>query len=82
MKIRRPNIKYLCEDLLNEIKGFKYQIAPKVLLSKFKENAEREFASVYSNSITKTVIGPEDSTDRSFQEIFNRIDNWVSEGSC
>ena len=37
------------------------------MLNKYKENAERKFASAYS--ITKTVIGPEDSIDRSFQEV-------------
>ena len=40
-----------------------------------------EFAPVYFNSTTKTVIGPEDGLDKSFQKIFNRIDNWISEGS-
>ena len=69
------------KDLLTEIKGFKYQTTLKVLLSKYKENTEREFAPVYFNSTTKTVIGPKDSLDRSFQEIFNRIVNWISEKS-
>ena len=69
------------KDLLTEIKGFKYQTTLKILLSKYKENTEREFAPVYFNSTTKTVIGPKDSLDRSFQEIFNRIVNWISEKS-
>ena len=41
---------------------------------------ERKFALVYFDSTTKTVIGPKDSLDKSFQEIFNRIDKWISEG--
>ena len=69
------------KDLLNEIKGFKYQITLKILLSKYKENTDREFAPVYFNSTTKTVIGPKYGLDKSFQETFNRIDNWISEGS-
>ena len=28
-----------------------------------------------------TVIGLEDSLDKYFQEIFNRINHWISEGS-
>ena len=68
------------KDLLAEIKGSKYQITLKVLLSKFKENTEREFAPVYYNSATKTVIGFQGSLDKSFQEIFNSTDNWISEG--
>ena len=53
----------------------------KALLSKYKENSEKEFAPVYVNSTTQTGIGFEDSLERSFQEIFNRIDNWISVGS-
>ena len=71
----RPSIKDLFEDLLNEVKGFKYQITLKVLLSKYKENAEREFAPVYFNSTTKIVIGFEDSLDisRKFFDIFKKL---------
>ena len=69
------------KDLLNKIKGFKYQITLKVLLSKCKENTDIEFAPVYFNSITNTVIGPADNIDQPCQEVFYRIDNWISEGS-
>ena len=51
------------------------------MLSKCKENAERKFATVYFNSTTKTEIGPKDILDRSFQDAFNWIDNWISERS-
>ena len=43
-------------DLLNEAKGFTYQITVKVLLKKYKLNGETEFAPVSFNSVTKTVI--------------------------
>ena len=43
-------------DLLNETKGFKYQITLKVMLKKYKPNGEIEFRPVYFNSTTKTVI--------------------------
>ena len=52
---RKSNIKDLFSDLLNETKGFKYQITVKVLLKKYKQNGEIEFAPVYFNSVTKTV---------------------------
>ena len=42
-------------NLLNELKGFKYQITVKVLLKKYKLNGEIEFRPVYFNSVTKTV---------------------------
>ena len=38
--ISRPNIRDFIKDLLNEIKGFKYQITLKVLLSKYTENGK------------------------------------------
>ena len=63
------SIKDLFKDLLNEIKGFKCQISLKVLLSKYKENTDREFASVYFNSISKTAMGPKYSLNKSFQKV-------------
>ena len=41
------------------MKGLKYQIAVAVLLSTHKINGDIEYASVYFNSATKTVINPE-----------------------
>ena len=75
------SIKDLFKDLLDEIKGFKYQMTVKVLLKKHKENGNIEFAPAYFNSTTKTVSNPEYMLDKSFQEILYRIDNWVNEKS-
>ena len=55
------------------MKGFKYQIAIAVLLSKEKGNGGIQYSSVYFKSITKTVINSEFSLDKSFQEILYRI---------
>ena len=49
------------------------------MLSKCKENADREFAPVYFNSTSKTVITLKYGLNESFQEILYRIDNWISE---
>ena len=57
------------------MKDAKYQITVKVLLSKHKENGDIEFARVYFNSTTKTVINLKYDLDKSFQEILYRIDN-------
>ena len=38
------------------MKGFKYQITVKVLLSKYKINGDTELAPVYFNSATKAAI--------------------------
>ena len=63
------------------MKGPKYQITVKVLLCKYKGNGDREFAPVYFNSATKTVINSEYNLDRYFQEILYRIDYWINQGS-
>ena len=68
-------------DLLNETKGFKYHITLKVTLKKYKPNGKIEFAPVYCNSTTKTVINYKFGLDKSFQEILYRIHNWINEES-
>ena len=58
------------------MKGFKNQITVKVLLCKYKENGYKDFAPIYFNSTTKTVINSDKyGLDRSFEEILYRIDN-------
>ena len=74
-------IKDLFSDLLNETKGFKYQITVKILLKKYKPNEEIEFAPVYFNSVTKLVINNKFKLEKSFQEILYRIDCWINQGS-
>ena len=56
LEVSKLSIKDLFIDLLNETRGFKYQITVKVLLKKYKPNGEIEFTPVYFNSSTKTVI--------------------------
>ena len=68
-------------DLLNKTKGFKYQIALKVTLKKYKPNGKIEFRPVYFNSTTKTVLNHKFGLEYSFQETLYRIDNWIHEGS-
>ena len=67
-------------DLLDETKGFKYQITIKILLKKYK-GSEIEFCPVCFNSTTKAVINHKLDLDKPFQEILYRIDNWVNEQS-
>ena len=81
LEASKSSIKDLFDDLLNEMKGFKHQISVKILLSKHKISEDIEYASVYFNSTTKTVINSEFNLDKSFQEILYRIDNWINEGS-
>ena len=68
-------------NLLNERKGFKYHIAVKALLRKYKLNGKIEFAPIYFNSITITVIRHKFSLQNVFKEILYLIDVWIHEGS-
>ena len=81
LKASKLSIKNLFSDLLNETKGFKYQITVKVLLKKYKLDGEIEFRPVYFNSVTKTVTNHRFQLESSFQEILYMIDNWINEGS-
>ena len=71
----------MCSDILNEKKGFKYQITLKFMLKKYKPNGEIEFRPVYFNSTTKTVISHKFSLQDAFQKILYRTENWINEGS-
>ena len=68
-------------DLLNDTKGFKYQITEEVLLKKYKHNGEIDFIPVYFNSITKTVTNHIFKLENSFEEILYMIDVWINDGS-
>ena len=81
LEASKSSIKDLFSNLLNETKGFKYQITVKILLKKYKPNEEIEFAPVYFNSVTKLVINNKFKLEKSFQEILYRIDCWINQGS-
>ena len=77
----KSNIKDLFSDLLNEIKGFEYEITVKVLLKKYKHNGEIEVLPVCFNSVTKTVINHRFRLEGSFPEILYMTDVWINKGS-
>ena len=74
LEASKSSIKNLFNDPLNETKGFKYQITLKLVLKKYK-TIEIEFAPVYFNSTTKTVINHNFSLENAFQETLHRLDN-------
>ena len=82
LEASKSRIKDLFSNLINEIKGLKYEITVKVLLKKYKLNEEIEFAPVYFNSLTKIVKNRRFKLQSSFQDILYRIDCWINnEGS-
>ena len=74
----KSSIKDLFSNLLNEAKGFKYQITVKVLLKKYKPNEEIKFTPVYFNSSTETIINDRFNLEHAFQETLYRIDSWIN----
>ena len=66
LEASKSSIKDLFNDLLNETKGFKYQITAKVLLKKYKPNEEIEFTPVYFVSSTKTIINTRFKLEHAF----------------
>ena len=80
LEATKSSIKDLLSDLLHEKKGFKYQITLKRYVKKYK-SAEIEFAPVYFDSTTKTVMNHRFTLENAFQEILYRIDDWINEGS-
>ena len=68
------------KGLLNETKGFKYQITLKVELKNISPN-KLNFKKFVSIQQKKTVTNHKLGFDKCFQEIFYRIDNWINEGS-
>ena len=81
LEASKLSIKNLFSNLINETKGFKYQITLKVLFKKYKPNGEIEFTPVYYNSLTKLVINHRYKLNKSFQEILYSIDSWINEES-
>ena len=75
LEASKSSIKDLFNDLLNETKGFKYQITLKVLLKKYKTDREIESRPVSFNLTTKTVINHRFRIENYFQEISHLIDN-------
>ena len=82
LEASKSSIKDLFSDLLNETKGFKYQIMLKVLLKKYKPNGKIEFRPVFVNSTRKIVINYKFSLGNVFQEILYMADNWINKGSA
>ena len=81
LEASKSSIKDLFSNLLNEIKSFKYQIAVKILLKKYKLNEKIEFDPVYFNSVTKLVINNKFKLEKFFQEILYRLDAGINNGS-
>ena len=55
----KSSIKVFFKGILNEVKGFKYEIKVKVLLRKYKEHKDTEFVFVYFSFTNRRLINSE-----------------------
>ena len=71
----------MLSGLLNETKGFEYQITLKVMFKKYKPNLEIDFRPVYFNSTTKAMTNHKFSLKNAFQEMYrvNEGSGWIVE---
>ena len=68
LEASKSSIEDLFKDLLNKMKGFKYQMTVAVLLYKHKQNGDLEYAPVYYNSAPKIVFNCDKYVlDKTFQ---------------
>ena len=68
LEASKSSIEDLFKDLLNKMKGFKYQITVAVLLYKHKQNGDLEYAPGYYNSAPKIVFNSDKyDLDKTFQ---------------
>ena len=61
--------------------GFKYVLSAKIKLKKRINENEPKYATVYFNSLIKTVINRR-YLNESFEEIPNLLDIWINESYC
>ena len=80
LEASKLSIKIFFSDLLNETKGFEYQITIEVFLKKYKHNGEIEFRLVYFNSVTKTVANHIFKLENYFEDILYMIDVCINNG--
>ena len=66
---------------MREKRGFKYIISVKITLKKRINDNEIDTRTVYLNSSSKTVINPGYFLNESFEEILNKLDTGINEGS-
>ena len=81
LSVSKKSIKNLFNKLLREERGFKYIVSVKITLKKQVNDNEFEPETVYLNSSAKTVINRRYYLNESFEEILNKLDIWINEGS-
>ena len=73
LQASKSSIKDLFSVLLNETKGYKYQITLTIMLRKYKPNEKIEFRPIYFNSKTKTMINQKFSLQNALQKFSGLI---------
>ena len=77
----KDRVKGLFNDLLREKWEFKYILSTKIALKRRINNNETKYVTVYFDSIAKTITNQRYPLNDSFEEILNKQDIWINEGS-
>ena len=77
----KDRVKGLFNDLLREKWEFKYILSTKIALNRRINNNETKYVTVYFDSIAKTITNQRYPLNDSFEEILNKQDIWINEGS-
>ena len=80
LEATKSSAKDLFNDLLNETRGFKYQITVKVLLKNTGLMVKQSLLQFFLYH-QQTIINHRYKLNKSFQEILYRIDAWINRGS-
>ena len=79
--VSKNSKKNLFDELLREKRGFKYIISVTITLKKRINDNEFDPKTLHLNSLIKTVINQRYRLNDSFEEILNKLDIWINEGS-
>lgn len=77
----KVSLKESFSDLLHDKRGFKYVLTFKISLKKGIVDNHFKSATVYFNSLVKTLINNQYYLNESFQEMLDLLDVWLNESS-
>ena len=82
LSVSKNSIKNSFDELLREKRGFTYALSTKIIFKKCINDNGHKYSTVYFNSLVKTVINQRYHLNKSFEEILNLLDIWITEISA
>ena len=82
LPVSKNSIKNSFDELLREKRDFTYASSTKIIFKKCINDNGHKYSTVYFNSLVKTVINQRYHLNKSFEEILNLLDIWITEISA